>query len=261
MINKIIFILAVFLGFVAADVKNHIQNNNINNNVLNTSNKSETLNGFIYEGGWPFNKDKDLLNKNGFSSNCPGDISCECVIDKDCKNNNCMRYPRGSYCSPTKGTVLPRFQMIDQFGQLVDIYDFAGHNKYILIELSAAWCKPCNQLSSWLTYNDLECTRQVWWKSDYVKIKSLIESGEVIMINIQYGDKFRDNASLLSIQDWFSRYPHEQIPVLADSDKLLHSWLKPTGIPTIILLNDKMEIIQPASRGLNDAFDKLLDIF
>ena len=81
------------------------------------------------------------------------------------------------------------------------------------------------------------------------------------MINIQYGDKFRDNASLLSIQDWYSRYPHELIPVLADSDKLLHSWLKPTGIPTIILLNDKMEIIQPASRGLNDAFDKLLDIF
>jgi len=48
--------------------------------------------------------------------------------------------------------------------------------------------------------------------------------------------------------------------VLADSEKLLHTWIKPTGIPTVILLNDKMEIVQPSSRGLNAAFDKLIQI-
>ena len=65
---------------------------------------------------------------------------------------------------------------------------------------------------------------------------------------------------MASIQNWYSRYPHDMVPVLADSEKLLHSWIKPTGIPTVILLNDKMEIIQPSSRGLNTAFDRLIQI-
>ena len=80
------------------------------------------------------------------------------------------------------------------------------------------------------------------------------------MINIQYEDEYRDNASLSSIQDWYSQYPHEIVPVFADSEKLLHTWIKPTGIPTAILLNEKMEIVQPSSRGLNQAFDKLVQL-
>ena len=31
-------------------------------------------------------------------------------------------------------------------------------------------------------------------------------------------------------------------PILADSNRFLHTWIKPTGLPTAILLNDKMEI-------------------
>jgi len=158
------------------------------------------------------------------------------------------------------GTKLPRFKMIDQFGQMVDIYDFSEQGKYILLELSASWCTPCNQLSSWLAYGDLEVTSQPWWKSSYLQLKPWIETGEVTLINVQYADDYRDNASLASIQDWFSRYPHDLVPVLADSEKLLHKWIKPTGIPNIILLNEKMEIVQPSSRGLNAAFDKLIQI-
>jgi hypothetical protein len=149
---------------------------------------------------------------------------------------------------------------MDQFGQMVDIYDFSGQGRYILLELSAAWCAPCNQLASWFVYDDPEVTYQTWWNPTYLQLKPWIETGKVTLINVQYGDEYRDNASLASIQDWYSRYPHDNVPVLADSEKLLHTWIKPTGIPTAILLNDKMEIIQPSSRGLNSAFDKLLQL-
>lgn len=149
---------------------------------------------------------------------------------------------------------------MDQFGEMVDVYDFSGQGKYILLELSASWCTPCNQLSAWMTYGDPEVTYQSWWKSSYILLKPWIESGKVTLINIQYSDEYRDNASLASIQDWYSRYPHDMVPVLADSEKLLHAWVKPTGIPTVILLNDKMEIVQPSSRGLNAAFDKLIQL-
>ena len=36
---------------------------------------------YIYAGGWPFNPNKDNLNKHGFEARCPGDITCECMID------------------------------------------------------------------------------------------------------------------------------------------------------------------------------------
>ena len=33
------------------------------------------------------------------------------------------------------------------------LYDFANQGKMILIELSAAWCSPCNDLAKWITTN------------------------------------------------------------------------------------------------------------
>ena len=214
----------------------------------------------IYFGGWPFNMDKDSHKTRGFEANCPGDITCDCLENSECFNENCMRYPRGSYCSPKVGTKFPRFQMMDQFGDMVDIYDFANQGKYILLEISAAWCAPCNQLSDWLTFGDPAVTSQPWWKPAYLQLKPWIDEGRFYMINIQYSDEYRDNATLASIQDWYSQYPHDVVPLLADSNKNLHSWIKPTGIPTAILLNDQMEIVQPSSRGLNEAFDKLIEI-
>ena len=227
---------------------------------LSFGSNPKSASSFIYAGGWPYNPNKDNLNKNGFEANCPGDITCECNTDADCHNQFCKRYPRGSYCSPKETTKLPRFKMIDQFGDMVDIYDFSGDKEYVLLELSAAWCSPCNMLSAWLTFDDPEIKNQSWWKSEYSKIRDYINNGDVTLINVQYEDQFRDNAHADSVQDWFSQYPHDIIPILADEGKHLHKWVKPTGIPTVLLLNDKLEIIQPSSRGLNAALDKLLQL-
>ena len=227
---------------------------------LHAGTNPKDASSFIYEGGWPYNSEKDSLPFDSFGANCPGDITCDCIQNSDCSNNNCVQYPRGNYCSPKEGTHLPRFKMMDQFGEMVDVYDFSGQGKYILLELSASWCTPCNQLSAWMTYGDPEVTYQPWWKSAYLQLKPWVETGKVILINVQYADEYRDNASLASIQDWYSQYPHDGVPVFADSEKLLHTWIKPTGIPTVLLLNEKMEIVQPSSRGLNLAFDKLVQI-
>ena len=48
---------------------------------------------------------------------------------------------------------------------------------------------------------------------------------------------------------------------MADSYRFLHSWIKPTGLPTTLLLNDQMEIVVYSNRGINLAFDKLLDLY
>ena len=43
-------------------------------------------------------------------------------------------------------------------------------------------------------------------------------------------------------------------------NKLLHKWIKPSGIPAVTLLDENMKIVNFASRGLNTSFDRLLEI-
>jgi len=91
-------------------------------------------------------------------------------------------------------------------------------------------------------------------------IKELINNNEIFFITILYEDNNRDKVSYQTLYEWFDMYPDSNIPILADSDKLLHSWIKPTGIPAITLLDENMTILSFSSRGINVAFDKFLNI-
>ncbi len=215
-----------------------------------------------YFGGWPQNPDKDDINSQTVNDIiCPNGIGCVCDSNDDCESRKCQAYPRGiSYCVPSKGTKLPRFSLIDQFEEKVDIYDFAGHDKYILLEFSTAWCNPCHQLADWMTYNDTTIYSQRWFKKEYNTIKDMVHNNEVYFINIHFEDEWKDDATQHSTMDWFSLYPDDNIPILCDVDKVLHTLMKPMGLPVIILLNDKMEIVTYSNRGINNAFDDLMKL-
>ena len=53
---------------------------------------------------------------------------------------------------------------------------------------------------------------------------------------------------------WYKKYPDSQVPVLADEYRFIHSWVKPTGLPCIFLIDENMRIITYTNRGLTDAF-------
>ena len=216
-----------------------------------------------YKGNWPYYSKKDSI-KGVIELNqikCPRALGCECDLDRDCESGNCLKLPKGQYCKPVEGTRIPRFRLQDQFGDLVDIYDFYGSGKYILIELSAAWCGVCHELASWITYNDTVITEKRFWKDEYKQIKDMIINDEIYFIHIQFQDEYRDNATQQTIEEWYSTYPDDKIPVLGDFNRAVHTLLKPTGLPVVILLNDKLEIVQYSNRGFNHTFDKLIEIY
>ena len=76
-----------------------------------------------------------------------------------------------------------------------------------------------------------------------------------------YENEFKENATYQTVSEWYQNYPDDKIPILADSNKYLHTWLKPAGIPAIILLDQNMKIVEYTNRGLNAAFDKLVKIY
>ncbi len=215
---------------------------------------------YIYEGGWPFNPNKDNIQDSGFNNPCPGGIGCDCGSDNDCANGNCGTSPKGSYCMPDVGNRIPRFVAQDQFGDFVDLYDFANQGKLVVIEMSAAWCKPCNELAGWMTYDENEIKSNRWWKPEYEKVKEKVRNGEIYFINIQYEDYYHDTTNPDSIEEWFSTYPEDNVPILMDNERKMHGWARPTGLPAIFVVDENMNFVRFTGRGLNIAFDYIVGI-
>ncbi len=216
-----------------------------------------------YFGGWPKNTLKEEMPVPEIKFECSDSsalkkVGCNCHKNEDCESGKCFSSPRlGKYCMPNKGTIFPRFNLLDQYGESVDLYDFALQDRLIIIELSTAWCQPCRNLASWLTFGDLKVTQSRMWKNDYSVIKKLIEQDKVYFINIQVQDKFKDPSSIFSVEEWFQEYPDEKIAILSDGNYIVRDWMRATAYPTIIVLNEKMEIVKFSARGWHDAFDYL----
>ena len=85
----------------------------------------------------------------------------------------------------------------------------------------------------------------------------MIKNKEIFLINIMFEgtDKInKTTANYEDIQTWHKKYPDPDVPILADEYRFLHSWVKPTGLPCIFLVDDNMRLINYTSRGLTDAF-------
>jgi len=74
----------------------------------------------IYQGGWPFNPDKEAL----------GEPDWEGYV--------------------AVGKQFPRFQARDQFGDLFDLYDMAEHDRLIVVNLVADWSGWSHEVARWL---------------------------------------------------------------------------------------------------------------
>lgn len=220
-----------------------------------------------YIGGWPVSDKVESLAPN-MTIDCQlsfynqsKETGCSCNEDNDCSNKNCEKLPKGKYCIPKNGDYFPDFIATDQFGEKVRLYDFSKQEKYILLEMGTTWCPPCHMLANWLSYNDQEISNKRFWKNEYQMIYDLVQSDKIYYITVLYENDDRENVTNEDLQDWYALYPDDKIPILGDFDKFLHSWIKPTGLPAVLLLNENMEIVTFSSRGMNKAFDSIVNIY
>ncbi|MBI44797.1 MAG: hypothetical protein CMG66_01375 [Candidatus Marinimicrobia bacterium] len=238
----------------------------INLILMQTPAQNQNKDFFSYEGGWPINKNKELIinSSNTNKLTCPNGLGCECKDNNDCINSSCIQHNlrKDYFCNLNVGDTFPHFVAIDQFGEKVDIYDFANdENKYIIIEMGTAWCSPCHMLSSWLSWDEDEIKKTPIWRNEYDFIYDLIKNDEIYFITILYEDEFRDTATYDTAYEWYNTYPDEKIPILIDENKLLHSIIRPTGIPAVSIISPNMKVEILETRGLNTAFDYLVEKF
>ena len=130
----------------------------------------------IYQGGWPYNADKDSI---------------------------------ATFDGPVMevGERFRRYALLDHHGDTVDLFDF--HNdggKYVIIEFAAGWCPPCFDLSDWVAGGSAPLY------DEFGDVRDAIDEGSIYWVTILSEDAGLDDPDLADLTSWHASYPHPNVP-------------------------------------------------
>jgi hypothetical protein len=162
----------------------------------------------IYEGRWPYQRFKDDIADPGFEG------------------------------TPEVGAPVPRFTAVDQYGEVVDLYDFALHDRPVVLDLSAGWCTACYEVAAWL---EGEAT-SLPIPPELEGIPERVASGEIYWVTIYFQDASSSPPDDADVAAWFAEFPNPHVPVLADVDQAMFDWLWPGSYPSIQAVNADMTL-------------------
>lgn len=184
----------------------------------------------IYVGGWPYNRDKDQIQDPGWAS------------------------------TAEIGARLPHYTAVDQYGDLVDLYDLVGQP--VVLDMGTKWCQPCKHMAEWLATGDTTPVQEyAWWKPEYAPIREKVTSGEIIWVTILFSTNEQSGpATQQDSADWHESYPNPDIPVLADTKLELYDYIGVKSYPAMSLLDGNLQFIAYSNSGPFKALKALSEL-
>ena len=85
----------------------------------------------------------------------------------------------------------------DQYGDTVDLYDFASQGVPVVLDIGTPWCSPCKSIAAYLATGDEEhimwerdgvIEPYPWWDESYTGLDQLVANGEVYWITILFSE-------------------------------------------------------------------------
>jgi thiol-disulfide isomerase/thioredoxin len=189
----------------------------------------------IYKGGWPYNPNKESISDPGW----------ETLAVED-------------------GPV-PNFTAVDQFGDLVQLYDFAGHDKLVILDIGTPWCGPCKAIASYLSTGDMDeliwnedGEYYPWWKAEYSDLYRMVQEEEIYWVTILFSENGTP-VEQSDCEEWEAAFPNEHVTVLADSELKLKTFLDIQSYPAISIADSDMTLVVHSPSGPYAAFKYLFD--
>ena len=166
----------------------------------------------IYIGYWPYNPDK-------------GDIEGT---------------PIASMSRVHEGEVFGHFIGPDQWGDEVDLYDFAGQGKYTIVDVSTVWCGYCKEMAAYLagmeSYFDS-------YDDTLGELPGLVSDGKLQWVTFLSQNNDMEEPEQEDCAQWDEDYPNEKVPVIADLDQDAPGHIMLEGYPSMVLLDEDMVLI------------------
>ncbi|MBN1335773.1 MAG: hypothetical protein JXB39_07410 [Deltaproteobacteria bacterium] len=184
----------------------------------------------IYIGGWPYNPDKDAI------------VGLDWSEELD------------------EGEVIYRFSGVDQFGETVELYDFAGHDRYVVVDLSGAWCYWCHEVAKWLEGQPSAWDQFVEHYPEWGVVPQAVADGTVYWVTILDANRMGGPANESTVAVWYEDYPNPAIPVLADSDQVMATHLHVWGYPSALLLDENMVVVTYDEQDYSKVFTDIANI-
>lgn len=171
----------------------------------------------IYQGRWPYNPDKDSAGA-----------------------------PTYDETQLSEGDPMPRFVLMDMHEDMVDSYDFYQQADYIMVDLSAVWCGPCNAFAGWLSGDPSYAHIDGVWGN----IPAGIEEGNVYWLTVLGEDNRGNIPSATVLQAWYDSYPDDHIPVMTvEESKDFTNFFLAGGWPSIYLYDGNLELVAAPTRS------------
>lgn len=161
----------------------------------------------IYKGNWPYVFDKSVIPKTA------GDFRAI-------------------------GNTFFRLKLVDHLGEEVDLYDFYNADKPIVIDISAAWCGPCNGLGLYLDGKSEAYGFAEMWPAG----PDVVSRGDVYWLTILGEDSDNNPAKKPDATDWYREYKNDAVVVLADDSYEASEFVALTAWPTVLLLEPDLTI-------------------
>ena len=144
-----------------------------------------------------------------------------------------------------------------EFGEEFDLYDLAIQGKPILLEIGSSTAQSSQDFSAWRSHQNDNATKQKWWKNKFLGVRDLIDNQDLYWVHIIHLDVNKNPATTETVRSWYENYPHDNIIVLADPESKMKTWVRPTGYPCMLLIDENMILQVHTLRGIEDAIDGL----
>ena len=125
------------------------------------------------------------------------------------------------------GQVFPDFQLVDQFGDPVCLWQMVG--KWVVMDSSTLWCEPCKRIAE-----TVKCQAEAYGE-DLVYTTFIVQDAQSGPADVSHAAQWAQE---------FELDGKTQTPVIADGEQIVTSNFPGNGaFPVIMLLNPNLEVV------------------